>query len=183
MGSTHFVLIRMIRALRSARLPHLSAPPRTRRTGASAKKKYESCPPTFRQPITAPIAHSDVPAMMRSHDLFFLPTRGENFGHVIVEAMREGCPALITNTTAFRNLEQRSAGWDLPLDDLAGFRRALQKCAAMSPEKWLRWSDGARPAGGRHHRRRKDHGHVSGRISPRRCPRQCGSGRVKEPAQ
>ncbi|MCG2682832.1 MAG: glycosyltransferase [Planctomycetales bacterium] len=90
-----------------------------------------------------PIAHSDVAKVMRSHDLFFLPTHGENFGHVIVEALRQGCPALIANNTAFRNLERKGAGWDLPLDDVDGFRRILRKCAAMSPEERLSWSEGA----------------------------------------
>jgi glycosyltransferase involved in cell wall biosynthesis len=90
-----------------------------------------------------PIAYDAVAGVMRSHDLFFLPTRGENFGHAIVEALREGCPALIADTTAFRNLEHEGAGWDLPLDDVQRFRRVLQDCAAMPPDEWLRWSEGA----------------------------------------
>ncbi len=39
-----------------------------------------------------PIAHGKVAAVMRSHDVFFLPTRGENFGHVIAEAPARGLP-------------------------------------------------------------------------------------------
>ncbi len=89
-------------------------------------------------------AHSDVAKIMQSHDLFFLPTHGENFGHVIAEALCQGCPVLIADNTAFRDLESKHAGWDLPLDDVEGFRRVLRSYAAMSPEERHSWSDGAR---------------------------------------
>ena len=136
-----------LRILQGVEVPldfHIYGPAEDKAYWRLCEKEVQKLPANVSATYHGAIAHSDVPAMMRSQDLFFLPTRGENFGHVIVEAMREGCPALITNTTAFRNLEQRGAGWDLAPDDLAGFRRALQKCAAMSPEEWLRWSDGAR---------------------------------------
>ncbi|MBN1394322.1 MAG: glycosyltransferase family 4 protein [Pirellulales bacterium] len=90
------------------------------------------------------VEHAEVANVMRSHDLFFLPTHGENFGHVIAEALGQGCPALIADNTAFRGLESKYAGWDLPLEDVDGFRRILHECAAMPPEEWRRWSDGAR---------------------------------------
>jgi glycosyltransferase involved in cell wall biosynthesis len=105
--------------------------------------EMQKLPPNVLATYHGPIAHADVAAMMQSHDLFFLPTHGENFGHVIIEALREGCPALIANNTAFRNLESQNAGWDLPLDDVEGFRRVLHQCATMSPEEWLCWSEGA----------------------------------------
>jgi glycosyltransferase involved in cell wall biosynthesis len=101
-------------------------------------------PPNVSATHHGPIPHDNVARVMRSHDLFFLPTHGENFGHVIIEALREGCPVLIANNTAFRRLEEKNAGWDLPIGDVEGFRNVLRKCAAMSQEEWLHWSEGAR---------------------------------------
>ena len=53
------------------------------------------------------IGHEKVVREMASHDLFFLPTLGENFGHVIFEALAAGCPILISDQTPWRNLEKR----------------------------------------------------------------------------
>ena len=68
------------------------------------------------------VANTDVPAVMASHDLFFLPTRGENFGHVIWEAFSAGTPVLIADTTPWRQLNANGVGWDLPLEE-SGDRR------------------------------------------------------------
>jgi glycosyltransferase involved in cell wall biosynthesis len=123
---------------------HIYGPAEDKSYWRACEAEMRKLPANVSATYHGPIAHSDVAAAMRAHDLFFLPTRGENFGHVIIEALREGCPALIANTTAFRNLESQCAGWDLPLDDVQGFRRVLQECAAMPPDQWLRWSEGAR---------------------------------------
>ena len=61
---------------------------------------------------------------LAKNDLFFFPAHGENYGHVIAEAMAAGCPVLISDQTAWRNLEEKGAGWDLPLDAPGRFRAA-----------------------------------------------------------
>jgi len=68
---------------------------------------------------------------MREHDLFFLPTLGESFGHVIWEALISGCHVLIIDRNHWKNLEEKEIGQDLPLDQLERFEEVVQKCVAM----------------------------------------------------
>lgn len=68
---------------------------------------------------------------LSAYDLFLLPTLGENYGHVIHEALLAGCPVLISNRTPWRNLEALGIGWDLPLEDPEQFRTVLQYCLDM----------------------------------------------------
>src|SRR5690606_22656373 len=63
--------------------------------------------------------------------LFLFPTLGENFGHVILEALTAGCPVLISDRTPWRNLKQMEVGWDIPLEQPALFERALAECVEM----------------------------------------------------
>jgi glycosyltransferase involved in cell wall biosynthesis len=77
---------------------------------------------------------SQVPEIMAGHDLFFLPTRGENYGHVIAEALSAGTPVLIADTTPWRNLEKEGAGWDLPLASEAEFAKRIDDCSRMTVE-------------------------------------------------
>lgn len=74
------------------------------------------------------VTHEQVSDVMRKHDLFFLPTLGENFGHVILEALLAGCPVLLSDQTPWRDLEEKGLGWDLPLDQPERFRDVLQAC-------------------------------------------------------
>lgn len=77
------------------------------------------------------VEHNNVVQVMAEHDLFFLPTRGENFGHVIIEALAAGCPILISDQTPWRGLEKEGVGWDLPLDQPERFKATLQQCVDM----------------------------------------------------
>lgn len=78
------------------------------------------------------IPHNDVLDEMGKHDLFFLPTHGENYGHVIMEALSAGCPVLISDQTPWRDLETKGVGWDIPLNRPEEFVRILQECVTLS---------------------------------------------------
>lgn len=79
-----------------------------------------------------------LPEMVR-HDLFFLPTHGENFGHAISEAAQAGLPLLISDRTPWRDLQERQLGWDLPLDDTYAFVQAIETVASMAPQDLMTW--------------------------------------------
>jgi glycosyltransferase involved in cell wall biosynthesis len=74
-----------------------------------------------------------------SYDLFFLPTRGENYGHVILESFLAGTPALIADTTPWRNLEEAGIGWDLALDDEQGFVSRIHYASQLSDKSFTLW--------------------------------------------
>lgn len=69
------------------------------------------------------------------YDLFFMPTKGENYGHVIAEALCAGLPILIADTTPWRNLQEQGIGWDLPLNDPNAFSTAIDQLALMPAEQ------------------------------------------------
>ncbi len=86
---------------------------------------------------------SSIISLLSTFDLLFLPTRGENFGHVILEAMQAGTPVLISDKTPWRNLAQQKAGWDLPLDDPQAFATKIDEVEAMPGDVYREWSEGA----------------------------------------
>jgi len=82
------------------------------------------------------IEHGEVGRVLGASHLFFLPTLGENFGHVIAEALGAGTPVLVSDRTPWRSLAERGAGWDLPLDDPAAFSRSIEALAAVDDERY-----------------------------------------------
>jgi len=90
---------------------------------------------------------NDVDRVLAQHHLFFLPSRAESFGHAIVEALMAGCPVLISDQTPWHELEQRHAGWDLPLAAVERFTEVIDRCAEMTAHEMEVWSDGARRFG------------------------------------
>ena len=90
------------------------------------------------------ILHENVIGELRNHNLFFLPTHGENYGHVIFEALSAGCPVLISDQTPWRNLSQKGIGWDISLKDNSSFRNIIQDCVKMDGQTHFKFSNNAR---------------------------------------
>ncbi len=88
-------------------------------------------PAQIRVEYRGPVAHEEVVRVLAQHHVFFLPTHGENFGFVIVEALLAGCPVLISDQTPWRDLQAKGVGWELPLSEPERFREALQACVDM----------------------------------------------------
>jgi glycosyltransferase involved in cell wall biosynthesis len=87
------------------------------------------------------VTHSKVSKILGCHDLLFLPTRGENYGHVILEALSVGTPVLIADTTPWRNLEEQRLGWDLTLDDEQAFADCIHEASKLSAEAVRLWRE------------------------------------------
>lgn len=73
---------------------------------------------------------------MATYDMFFMPTLGENYGHVIAEAFCAGLPVLIADTTPWRQLEEKGIGWDIPLGEPERFARAIDEFATLTDEEY-----------------------------------------------
>ncbi|HWB94668.1 MAG TPA: glycosyltransferase, partial [Puia sp.] len=89
------------------------------------------------------IPNHELAALLVRHHLFALPTRGENFGHAIFEALACGRPVLISDQTPWRGLSLAKAGWDLSLGDAAAFSTALDTMAAFGQQQYDDWCRGA----------------------------------------
>jgi glycosyltransferase involved in cell wall biosynthesis len=96
-------------------------------------------PPNVSVQYHGAVAHSGIPTVLGSHDLLFLPTRGENYGHAILESLAAGTPVLIADTTPWCHLERDGVGWDLPLDDEQQFANKISEAARMSLEAYRLW--------------------------------------------
>jgi glycosyltransferase involved in cell wall biosynthesis len=68
----------------------------------------------------------DVPIVFSKYDLFFFPTKGENYGHVMVESLNAGTPILITKETPWRDLDRLGMGWDFDINDKQSFINILE---------------------------------------------------------
>jgi glycosyltransferase involved in cell wall biosynthesis len=75
---------------------------------------------------------SVVPATLGKYQFLFMPTSGENFGHIILQALGSGCPLLISDRTPWRNLQTKRCGWDISLEKEDHFITAIRDCAAFN---------------------------------------------------
>ena len=68
------------------------------------------------------------------YNLFAFPTYGENFGHVIFEALRAGTPVLVSDQTPWQQ-DDAGAITVIPLNNLSGWIDALEMAASYTAQK------------------------------------------------
>jgi glycosyltransferase involved in cell wall biosynthesis len=86
--------------------------------------------------VAGSIPNSHVGSALLNHDVFFFPTRGENFGHVFAEAWGAGLPVLTSDQTPWRGLTELKLGWDIPLARQDEFIRILNVIAKYDDTEW-----------------------------------------------
>lgn len=108
------------------------------------QKYWEECndiirdmPDNVRATYRGEVNPNDVINLIAKYNLFFLPTKGENFGHVIAEALCAGTPLLISDQTPWKNLSDLGVGWDIPLTSLVEFERRIQEFAELSHNEYI----------------------------------------------
>lgn len=77
----------------------------------------------------------EVKSIFAAYDLFFFPTLGENYGHVIAESLSVGTPVLLSDQTPWRNLADDNLGWDIPLDAPQLFAAKIAELAKAAPSE------------------------------------------------
>lgn len=83
----------------------------------------------------------DVVQTLSQYDLFFFPTKGENYGHVIAEAICAGLPILISDATPWRGLQEKGIGWDISLNQESLFINVIETVAEMSAAEFRQFRE------------------------------------------
>lgn len=103
------------------------------------EKKIRDLPVNIDVTYAGEMPNHQLPDIIARHHIFTLPTRGENFGHAIFEALVLGKPVLISDQTPWRGLTAKKAGWDLPLGEPDGFRRVIEEVAGFGQAEYEQW--------------------------------------------
>lgn len=117
---------------------------------SECQRAIRELPPDIHVEYGGVLANEDVIPALREHDVYVLPSHGENYGYSIVEALAAGRPVAISDRTPWRGLKQLGVGYDVPLDDDEALARAIQTFVDMDAERFLAWSKSAQRLGLEH---------------------------------
>lgn len=107
------------------------------------EQSISALPSTIKVQFMGERSHDQILQQFERHHIFALPTRGENFGHAIFEALSNGRPVIISDQTPWKGLAEKNAGWDLSLDRSDSFSEAIQCAIDWKQEAFDRYASGA----------------------------------------
>lgn len=107
------------------------------------KEVIKALPSNIKVTYKESIESSRVLEVLKGYHFLFMPTTGENFGHVILQAMSASCPVIISDLTPWKQLESKKCGWDVPLQDMQAFINVIERANAMPQEQYTEWAKSA----------------------------------------
>ncbi|MCK2150069.1 glycosyltransferase [Marinobacter alexandrii] len=129
--------LKMLKEVREPLIYSIYGPIEDRDYWEECEVAIEDLPPHVRVQHKGTLNPNEVVRTLEKYDVFFFPTKGENYGHVIAEALCAGLPIVIADTTPWRNLQEHGIGWDLPLRNPNAFSTALDELATIPAEDHL----------------------------------------------
>lgn len=93
----------------------------------------EELPPFVRVNFLGPVPHSEVRGLLNTYDVMLCPTKGENFGHVIAEALSASCPVMCADVTPWTQRLAAGGGVVVASNTAAGWKYAVNDYALKAP--------------------------------------------------
>lgn len=106
--------------------------------------KIKSLPSNIKVNYHGGLNPSNVENRLRFYDLFILPSKSENFGHSILEALSAGKPVITSHFTPFNDLNNHYAGSNVSVDSIEEMTKSINFFSSMPQEEFIKWNFGAR---------------------------------------
>lgn len=107
------------------------------------QKKLRELPSNVKWEYKGNVDSEQVVSTLKKHHVFLFPTFGENYGHVIQEALSAGCACVLSDQTPWKNLEENGIGYIFKVNDKNKFALVIDEYASMSQEQIQKVSDDA----------------------------------------
>ena len=88
------------------------------------------------------IPSEEVQACLANQDVLVLPSKSENYGHVVFEALSVGCIPVISDRTPWAVAQEKKAGYVVPRE-VSSFQKALQELSNLTIEEKQEMSQAA----------------------------------------
>jgi glycosyltransferase involved in cell wall biosynthesis len=95
------------------------------------QERIRSVPSSISVSYEGVVDHEEVVTMFSRSHVFLFPTFGENFGHVVLEALVAGCVPLVGDATPWQVIEKQRLGWTISVSQPDLWVSRLNQCLNM----------------------------------------------------
>lgn len=103
---------------------------------AECKKIINGMPDNVKVNYCGEVEHSEIPHIFEQYHAFFFPTLGENYGHVIVEAMMNNCLCILSRGVTPWDDYNNNGGFVEYLDNPDNFKNIIEKLISIDNDEF-----------------------------------------------
>ena len=104
---------------------------------AECQSIIEGMPDNIHVTYKGELEHKDIGAAFSRYHAFLFPTLGENYGHVIVEAMMNGCPCVLSRGVTPWDQYSDALQLGAPLDEPESFVAIIERLVALNQQQYV----------------------------------------------
>lgn len=128
-------LLQALKQCSSSITLHVYGPEEDAAYARECKQVAQELPENIQVIFMGATPNEDIRAALTSYDVMTFPTLGENFGHVIAEALAASCPVLCADVTPWTSRILAGGGRIVPENTALGWTSAIEDFAGMSAEE------------------------------------------------
>ncbi len=132
----HLLVLKALQTVTAAVNWHIYGPVKDAAYWEECLAETKKLPANIRVHYHGECNPADLNEALQRFQLFIMPSKSENFGHAILEALSAGRPVITTDTTPFKQLQQEGAGYSISLQQPQQLAEAITFFAAMDAEKF-----------------------------------------------
>jgi glycosyltransferase involved in cell wall biosynthesis len=140
----HHLVLKALRNCRSAITYYIYGPVKQEDYWEECKLLIRELPENVKVEYKGEVPPPEISDKLKEFHYFILPSKSENFGHAIFEALSAGRPCITSYFTPWNNLEKEKAGYNVDISNIATITQAIEDAASQNEEDYRKWSKSAR---------------------------------------
>lgn len=115
---------------------HIYGPVKDASYWSECKRMFDILPVNIKVSYKNELRPEDIPSVLTKYHCFILPSKSENFGHAIYEALSTGKPVITSHNTPWNGLEKANAGYNVKPEDVHVMAGCIDKLAMLNNEDY-----------------------------------------------
>jgi glycosyltransferase involved in cell wall biosynthesis len=132
----HLLVLEALRKVTASIEYHIYGPVKDHPYWAQCEALITTMPPNVKVFYKGEVVPHRVADALTNAHVFILPSKSENFGHAIYEAMTAGKPVITSHHTPWNNLQEKNAGMNVSTENVEEIIVAIEYFASMRSEKF-----------------------------------------------
>lgn len=110
---------------------------------AECLKLIENLPPNIKVSYHGDVEPYKIPSILEQSHIYIQPSKSENFGHSLFEALSAGKPVITSQNTPWNDLKNLKAGINIDPENINEIKESIDFFAGLDNNEYIIWSKSA----------------------------------------